>query len=206
MIPIKGIIFDLGRVLVGIDSRRGLPGHLGLTEPDEIRQLTADPSFADYNCGRIRPEEFHRQVVQRFGLALSFTEFRDIWCDMFYLHEDMLALAGGLARDYRLGLLSDTDPLHWGHISRAYPVIPQLFSKPSLSYEIGALKPDPATYADAVRKIGLQPQECVFIDDLPGNIAGARAAGLHGIVFTGYDDLRAGLAALGVVSVPDRDA
>lgn len=198
MTPIKGIIFDLGRVLVGIDSRRGLPGYLGLTGPDEIRQLTADPSFAAYNCGRLCPEEFHQRVVARFDLSLSFTEFRDIWCDMFYLHEDMLALLEELGRSYRLGLLSDTDPLHWGHICRAYPKIMQIFSNPSLSFEIGALKPDPETYADAVRKIGLQPQECVFIDDLPGNIAGACAAGLHGIVFTGCQTLRGELAALGI--------
>lgn len=198
MPEIRGIIFDLGRVLVGIDSSRGLLGYLGINDPQELKRLTSDPIFHDYNAGIISAQEFHREVCRCFSLEMDFAEFCHVWCDFFYPHEDMFTLISGLKEQYALGLLSDTDPLHWGHICKSYPVIPQVFKTPSLSYEIGALKPDPRNFADAVGKLDLKPEECVFIDDLPGNIEGARRAGLEGIVFTGAADLRRELAVLGV--------
>jgi pimeloyl-ACP methyl ester carboxylesterase len=53
-------------------------------------------------------------------------------------------------------------------------------------------------YADVLAKLALPPSACVFIDDLPENAEGARAAGMHGITYTGPGALRAELRRLGV--------
>jgi putative hydrolase of the HAD superfamily len=42
----------------------------------------------------------------------------------------------------------------------------------------GVLKPDPEAYAIALEAVGAAADEVVFVDDIPGNCAGARTAGL----------------------------
>jgi putative hydrolase of the HAD superfamily len=42
----------------------------------------------------------------------------------------------------------------------------------------GVLKPDPRAYRIALDAVGCAPEEVVFLDDIPGNCAGARAAGI----------------------------
>ena len=52
-----------------------------------------------------------------------------------------------------------------------------------LSYELGLIKPDPEIYKVVLQKLKAQPQETLFIDDLPPNIKAAKALGMNGIVF-----------------------
>src|SRR5437763_1531033 len=58
-------------------------------------------------------------------------------------------------------------------------------------------QPAPAIYAAAREAAGCEPAEGVFIDDMSDNVAAAIALGWHGVVYTGCDDLRRRLAALG---------
>ena len=51
----------------------------------------------------------------------------------------------------------------------------------------------------ARRRAGCPAAECVFIDDLPANIEGAKRCGWQGIVYTDFADLKRRLAELGVV-------
>ena len=69
-----------------------------------------------------------------------------------------------------------------------------------VSGDIGVLKPDPAIYALALERFGLDGPDAVFIDDSAANVEGARRAGMHAIRFTGAESLRAELAGLGLVA------
>jgi 2-haloacid dehalogenase len=60
------------------------------------------------------------------------------------------------------------------------------------------VKPDPAIYALALKRFGLQPGEAVFIDDNLDNIKAARANGFAGHHFHNAGDMRAELVALGL--------
>lgn len=61
------------------------------------------------------------------------------------------------------------------------------------------VKPDPAIYALALKRFGLEGPDAVFIDDSPANVAGANAAGIHGVLFTNAADFRAELVRLGLL-------
>jgi putative hydrolase of the HAD superfamily len=65
------------------------------------------------------------------------------------------------------------------------------------SARVRVTKPDPRIFHLAAGRVGCPPDACVFIDDAPANIEGARATGMTGILFAGAADLRAQLAALG---------
>ncbi len=66
------------------------------------------------------------------------------------------------------------------------------------SYEVKQIKPNPDIFQTLFDKFGLIPEECVFLDDLVANIEGAKAMGMHGIVFTGPEDATVELEKLGV--------
>ena len=74
----------------------------------------------------------------------------------------------------RTGLISNS----WG--SNRYEVdrFPELFDGWVISGEEGMRKPDPEIYALGAERIGLPPEDCVFVDDLPGNLKPARAMGM----------------------------
>ena len=54
----------------------------------------------------------------------------------------------------------------------------ELFDAWVISGEVGLRKPDPAIYELAAERLGLPPEACVFVDDLPGNLKPARALGM----------------------------
>jgi 2-haloacid dehalogenase len=61
------------------------------------------------------------------------------------------------------------------------------------------VKPGAAIYRLALARWGLAAEQCVFIDDSPANVEGARAVGLHAIHFTDEPSLRVELERLGLV-------
>ena len=90
--------------------------------------------------------------------------------------ETLLALR---SMGYRLGVISDTWPTVTAQLTTLG--IWDCFDTLTFSYELGAYKPAPALYADALRKVALPAAQCTFIDDRPWNLMGARQAGIHGI-------------------------
>ena len=67
-----------------------------------------------------------------------------------------------------------------------------------LSYRVGIIKPDPAIYELLIKRYGLIPENCVFIDDREENIETARSLGMQGIVFTERNEVLKKLEELGV--------
>jgi epoxide hydrolase-like predicted phosphatase len=87
-----------------------------------------------------------------------------------------------LRERYTLGLLSNAnDDLRPMLIERWQ--IAGLFDDMIISAEVGLMKPDRRIYELAVNRLGVQPDEAVFIDDLPVNVEGARIAGLQAIQY-----------------------
>jgi len=201
---IRAVIFDLGRVLVQINPARGLIGRLsglGLgqaTTEQVITKLSEHDLFLRYSAGKLTPQEFHREVCTTLGINPNFDEFREIWCAIFEPMPLMPALFADVSARLPVGILSDTDPLHWEYLRDAYPFL-QTVACPTLSYEVGATKPDPSMYRTAVDTVGVDAAECLFIDDLQKNVDGAKAAGLQAIVFTDPVKLRTILVSLDVL-------
>jgi epoxide hydrolase-like predicted phosphatase len=74
----------------------------------------------------------------------------------------------------RTGLVSNS----WG--TRRYPrdVLAELFDGVVISGEVGMRKPAPEIYALGARSIGVEPEACVFVDDLPFNLTPAAELGM----------------------------
>jgi 2-haloacid dehalogenase len=86
------------------------------------------------------------------------------------------------------------------HIFSQFPIVREVEGL-VLSYEVGLLKPDPRIYEQALQRFGLRAERAVFIDDIPTNVDGARAAGLHGIHYQNPDQVRLELTKLGIAGI-----
>ena len=64
------------------------------------------------------------------------------------------------------------------------------------SSKVGARKPEPRFYEIACERVGFDPSQCVFLDDLGVNLKPARAMGMHTIK---VDDPAVALAELAAV-------
>ena len=203
---ITDILFDLGNVLVPVRPdtafRRLLP-HL---PPDRAALLARDrPAFLRLfdgpkdalETGKIDFPEFCRRMSFILGVFLPIDEFRSIWCSMFSMDSEMIALGERLSTRYRTWLASNTSRVHYESIRERFPRV-LFYRDAALSFELGVMKPDPEYYARAVKKFGIDPRAAVFIDDLSENVDGAIRSGLHGITFTGRLQLVRELAELGV--------
>jgi epoxide hydrolase-like predicted phosphatase len=77
------------------------------------------------------------------------------------------------------------------------PLLEELFDAWVISGEVGLRKPDPAIYELAAERLGLAPEACVFVDDLPGNLKPAGALGMATVLHRG--DAAATLAEIGAL-------
>jgi len=173
---IEAVIFDLGRVIVDIDFSRSLFRLFrDFEQPSEdiIQQLMEDDLIKRYNTGQIRPQQFYEAVKQKFDLDIDFTEFKDLWCDIFAPMPGMEGLIRKLDGRVKLGLFSNTDPLHWQYICDTNPIM-EIFVQPTLSFEIGMQKPAAESYRHAARNVDTPVGNCFYIDDLQENVEAVR--------------------------------
>ena len=89
------------------------------------------------------------------------------------------ARAGGV----RTGLVSNS--IGAGRYDRSQ--FPELFDGVVISAEAGVHKPEPEIYRLAAERIGLTPEECVFVDDLRENCDGAEAVGMTAVLHRGAE-------------------
>ena len=88
----------------------------------------------------------------------------------------------------------------WGCDEYPRADFPSLFDTVVLSGEVGMRKPEERIFLHAAETLGLDPRECVFIDDIEANVAAAAACGMTGVHHT---DIAATAAALqGLLGVP----
>jgi putative hydrolase of the HAD superfamily len=200
-------IFDFGNVVAHFDyaiacERLGRPfGLPGSELLRRARQAGLDPIVKRYEAGRMDARDFSHAVCGLVGLgAVGHDAFAAAWADIFSLNEPVARLVARLAASGdTLVLGSNTNDLHAAHFRRQFAEALGHFDRLVLSYEVGHVKPSPEFYLACAEAAGRPPGECVFIDDLPENVEGARAAGLLGVVYDHrrHDELLRRLAELG---------
>ena len=184
---LKAIIFDFGNVLCRFDNARFLEGLSALCgKPAQAlgKTLYEDSTLTqDHEAGRIGSGEFLRGVSALCGTDLPEADFISVYTDIFTPIHTTFDLIRKLKPDYKLGLLSNTSPWHFEKAIRTTEVFP-LFDSVTLSYEVGASKPDPRLFEDALAKLGLMAEECLYIDDLPAFAQAAKDHLMQGITYT----------------------
>jgi FMN phosphatase YigB (HAD superfamily) len=197
----KAIIFDLGKVLIHFDFKRGYQALEGLcpyTVAEMRQRITATDLVERFETGLVEPEDFVKQFSGILGLQLDYDHFCRIWSSIFMdtlIPDSMLE---GLAARYKLVLLSNTNAIHFEMVREAYPLL-RHFHEVVLSYEVKAMKPAPRILHEAVARAGCRPEECFYTDDIAAFIEGARREGIDAVQFESAEQIQRELRARGIV-------
>jgi len=199
---IKGIIFDYGGVLV---NETDAPAYRKMSKLFNVGysevQTAIDESLPDLQVGKISNREFCRRIASRLKVDIPIERWEDFWIDSYKgsLKADRRAgplIARLKSANYRLGILSNTEPAH-AEFNRKRGAFKH-FDAVVLSCEAGFRKPDIRAYRMVLEKIGLRPDECVFIDDKEEYLAPAESIGIRTILFRSTPQLEADLKKMGV--------
>jgi len=180
------VIFDLGGVIVPFDFKRGyakMEGLCGYAAAEIPARLRTTDLVTRFESGQVEPEEFVRQLSDILELKATYEEFCELWTSIFL--PDTLVPDSLLERIHarrRLLLLSNTNDIHFTMVERNYPIM-RHFDDHVLSYRVGALKPSPLIYKEAIARAGCRPEECFFTDDVAAYVEGAVREGIDAVRF-----------------------
>lgn len=201
------LIFDFGNVVAFFDYGRScarLVEELGLATTGEalvadLRGRGLGPLVARYERGELADDAFLGELVGLLGVAATPAQVRSAWADIFWLNEPVARLIGRLdAAGHTLVLGSNTNAIHADGFRALFAETFRHFDALVLSYEVGHSKPSAEFYRACAAAAGRPVEECLFIDDLPENVEGARAAGMEALLFIDEPGLAAVLRERGL--------
>ncbi|KID56953.1 HAD family hydrolase [Pseudoalteromonas luteoviolacea] len=198
---IKNVVFDIGNVVVRWSPQEII--NLTFPELNSCEQLAqsvfGSEIWLDINKGITTEHETQCRYQQEFGFSTQDTERL-----FYYIKQTQILLYQSTELIQRVkqagyGVYALTDNVHetveflkttydfWG-----------LFDGAIVSAELGTLKPQPEIYHALMARYGLIAQETVFLDDMPHNVAGAKAVGMEAIQFESAQQGEFALKSLGL--------
>ena len=181
---IKAVIFDWGNVLIANKEEERFAYYCKIlgVHPEKLRPVH-DKYLPYFDTGDLDEQTFWLKVQQDLGLQemKTLTIWKAAWS------HSMVNISGSwdLARDlkkknYKLALLSNCEkPTTEMAVGKDY----ELFDAKVFSCMEGIRKPDREIYEITLKKLGVKPEEAVFIDDKESYVEGAKFVGLRTILF-----------------------
>ena len=183
----RAVVFDIGGVLE-FTPPPGMAGkwedRLGLPPGGLASRLGG--LFGAGNVGEVTEAEVHRGVGELLAIDEPAVDafMADLWTEYLgSLNTELAAYFAGLRPAYRTGIISNSFVGAREREQERYG-FGQLTDVIIYSHEAGISKPDPRIYHLACHRLGIRPEEMIFLDDVEENVAAARDLGAHGILFT----------------------
>jgi epoxide hydrolase-like predicted phosphatase len=186
---VKGLLVDFGGVLTTnvFASFRAFCSAEGL-DPEAFLNLFRERPEAREELRRVETGKISEQeFCERLGAMLGVSEIEGLidrlFAGMKPDGEMVAAVRRAKTAGIRTGLISNS--LGEGRYDRSS--FPELFDGVVISGEVGFHKPQPEIYRMGAERVGLPPEECVFVDDLRENCAGAEAVGMTAVLHRGSE-------------------
>lgn len=202
---IKGVFFDLhGTLLISDDISRAWEEWLeafhgcmvkqGLMMSKEEFQIQVNGLFESPEPEFVAPgmSVFERRIMelsQRHDLEIDREYLRcmvnyiiGVWYRDMYIDPEAPRVMEALKPRYRTALITNWDHASWVHRWLDEFSIDDWFEEIVISDEVNCMKPNPEIFNIALKKLGLEPQEMVYVGDSPEDVMGALAVGAKPIL------------------------
>lgn len=195
---IEVIFFDLGNVILPFNHYQiaeklsPFVQEKDFKDPKKIFSYIFDlknGAINPFDMGKLTPQEFFQSLKESLGLSISFEAFIPLWNEIFVEDCEVSEIIRSLKGKWRLGLLSNTDPLHFNYIVSTFPIVSAL-EKWILSYEVGFKKPDARIFKEAIQWAAVEPNKILLIDDTKGHVEAAAYLGMQSIHFHSSQQLK----------------
>ena len=199
---VGAIVFDLGNVIIELDNARygaGWPTDIGAEHEGFEAWVAGERLWYAFETGAVSTADFLARLSAKLGRSPAYVT--DYWNALLVgMLPGVVEVLDVLRERYPLYVLSNTNALHIAWVRRHLAALgyadyeTRWFERVFYSYELGAVKPEPAIYRRARAAIGLPPERLLFVDDRPENVAAARAQGWQAV------DMPVGAPLAGVLS------
>ncbi|MDR2904215.1 MAG: HAD family phosphatase [Clostridiales bacterium] len=197
---IKNIIFDQGGVLVDYTPKEYLKS-LGFDELQVekiFETVFTAPLWLELDRGTYRNKEAielyakdHPELAKEIELVLTGS-----FDTMLSVREDSAEFLKELKKEgYNIYVLSNFSADGYDYILPRFDYLNYVDEKVISAY-VKMIKPNKDIYEYTVEKLGIVPEESIFIDDLQENLEPAKALGIHTVLFTTLDEVKAKVRGL----------
>ena len=200
---VKAVVFDMGGVLLLLDINkciRAFKEKAGFEDIEDYLNVYHQKGFVgELEAGNITADEFVAECLRHSRPGTTAQTVLDCFEEFLVgLNDGMLDFIREIAPDYDLYILSNNNPLSCACFTKmmedAGLPFDKYFKKCFFSFQLHQLKPFPEIYRTTIDGIGLPPEEILFIDDAPANIAAAENAGIRTILYKQGMDIRKAFA------------
>lgn len=190
---VKNIVFDVGKVLVYWEPE-WIMDELGFDESTRkavTEAMFSNPLWKEVDLAVMNSEE----LIQAFAknAPAYANEIRDAYMHMRtavqLLPHTMEMIKGLKERGFHLYIISNYGDYTYEVTKDKMEFLPYMDGA-IFSYQYHIMKPDARIYEQLLKNYNLKAEECVFIDDRPENVEGAKAVGYQGILFTTYEEVK----------------
>ena len=188
------IIFDLGGVLIDLDTNRSIESFSALTglSGEEVYAKFIDDHWSyAFEKGEIDEATFRDEVRKSLKSDISDNQIDESWNAMLLdIPLARLNIIDSLRAKYQVFVLSNTNAIHVETFNKKVAevtngaLIHDYFDRIYYSHELGMRKPDAEIFSHVIDTNNLKPAKTLFIDDMEINIAGARSVGLRTVHLT----------------------
>lgn len=194
---IKNLVFDFGGVVVDLCRAKAVSvfEELGVKNANELLDDCSQMGiFREVEEGKMDADTFCARLSEIAGRPLTYEETARGWLGFIdRVPQDRLERLQTFRSRYKVYILSNTNPFVMGWARSA------TFSPKGLpldayvdhivaSFECQSMKPDEGIFRTLIAETGLIPEESVFVDDGPANIATGKALGFHTLLATNGTD------------------
>ena len=195
----KTLMFDLSEVFIAglYGVEKPLAALLGLPE-EPVLQAFGGEQLGQLCRDALSEDAYLEYVIRRQGWQVEVDAVKRLIRQNFH-HKvpGMQAVLERLAGQVPLVLLSDHAREWVEYIQAVHPFL-ALFDRIFYSYEIKSTKRSPESFRHVLAAIDCAPQDCIFVDDSPINVAVAAELGINAIQFTSAAELNEKLLEYGV--------
>ncbi|MCG8340309.1 MAG: HAD family phosphatase [Cytophagales bacterium] len=182
-VDFKNIIFDLGGVIVNIAPQRSLRAFSmlsGFTEEELYNSVTSSEIVKHFEKGWLHVDAFRNSLRQIFQQNIPNKKLDAAWNQVIGdIPPARLTLLKNLCKQYKLFLLSNTNPIHLRKIQEVLyttagiKALQHFFTKTYYSFQTGYVKPEIDAFKSILHENHLLPEETLFVDDTIENIEAA---------------------------------